>query len=467
MADQNNSDNEASASDEAQEPPTEPPTDAVDEAPAKVESPPQAPSRGPHRLRGGLILGASLTACFLMMASSSQIPRGPLWGFLVMLGGAFGLLDFLGLLTMSAPNAIPVVATGLGAKDGEFKFFAPLYTVPAALIIAVFGGYMLGFDLLPAVILAALLTLAPSALRRPGLAVFVIIGLIYLPLAGTFSLWDPWETHYGEVAREMLARDDWISLWWAQENWFWSKPILIFWSDAFAMGALGIDYLPDSQLKHAEWALRLPVIAMAMTALIAVYNAVGRNFGKRAGLLSALVLGTMPHFFFLAHQAITDMPFVSNMTTAISLLILALTVDPEREVRTYQVGKLVLSGRHAVITLIFMVVGPQALYLASRNVSFTDGFQFAWHGDRFMYGSAGNNGIPGNSPVRDVVPYVSDVPLVGALVLLGIALVVVAGLAWWLRGRKAGLVTLGSGVGALAVVVGLVRARRASASSST
>ncbi|RLB56094.1 MAG: hypothetical protein DRJ42_04335 [Deltaproteobacteria bacterium] len=463
MADENNSDNEPEAPEEAQEPADqaqEPPGDHVEESTAEATSTPEPPPTGPYRLRGGLILGASLTACFLMMASSSQIPRGPLWGFLVMLGGAFGLLDFLGLLTMSAPNAIPVAATGLGAKDGEFKFFAPLYTVPAALIIAVFGGYILGFDLLPAVILAALLTLAPSALRRPGLAVFVIIGLIYLPLAGTFSLWDPWETHYGEVAREMLARDDWISLWWAQENWFWSKPILIFWSDAFTMGALGIDYLPDSQLLHAEWALRLPIIGMAMTALIAVYNAVGRNFGKRAGLLAALVLGTMPHFFFLAHQAITDMPFVSNMTTAISLLILALTVDPEREVRTYKVGKLVLSGRHAVITLIFMVVGPQALYLASRNVSFTDGFQFAWHGDRFMYGSAGNSSvplIPGNAAARDVVPYVSDVSVFFALQFLGAILVAATCLAWWLRGRKAGLVTLGGGAGALAVVVGLVR----------
>ena len=31
---------------------------------------------------------------------------------------------------------------------------------------------------------------------------------LYLPGMGTSSLWDPWETHYGEVAREMLARDD-------------------------------------------------------------------------------------------------------------------------------------------------------------------------------------------------------------------------------------------------------------------
>ena len=31
---------------------------------------------------------------------------------------------------------------------------------------------------------------------------------LYLPGAGSYGLWDPWETHYGEVAREM-----WHELW--------------------------------------------------------------------------------------------------------------------------------------------------------------------------------------------------------------------------------------------------------------
>ena len=161
-------------------------------------------------------------------------------------------------------------------KEGEPIWAAPIVTAPAAAVILLGGAFIFGWALLPFVIVAALLTLGLSAFRRPGLAVFVIIGLIYIPLAGTFSLWDPWETHYGEVAREILARDDWISLWWCQENWFWSKPILIFWSDALSMGALGIDFSPDSQMFHSEWALRLPIITMAMTALLAVYQAMSR-----------------------------------------------------------------------------------------------------------------------------------------------------------------------------------------------
>jgi 4-amino-4-deoxy-L-arabinose transferase-like glycosyltransferase len=39
------------------------------------------------------------------------------------------------------------------------------------------------------------------------------------------GLIDPWETHYAEVARELWARDDWLSPFWAHEGFFFSKPI--------------------------------------------------------------------------------------------------------------------------------------------------------------------------------------------------------------------------------------------------
>lgn len=48
--------------------------------------------------------------------------------------------------------------------------------------------------------------------RRHGFWVLAIGATLYLPALGVFSVWDPWETHYGEVAREILARNDWISL---------------------------------------------------------------------------------------------------------------------------------------------------------------------------------------------------------------------------------------------------------------
>ena len=101
--------------------------------------------------------------------------------------------------------------------------------------------------------------------KRHGFWVVVATSLLYLPMLGSKSLTDPWETHYGEVAREMLARNDWISLWWAQEGWFWSKPVLDFWMQALAMSFFGVRWQPGAMLAAAPtahavagWAVRCP-----------------------------------------------------------------------------------------------------------------------------------------------------------------------------------------------------------------
>ena len=69
--------------------------------------------------------------------------------------------------------------------------------------------------------------------RQMALFVIVFGLLLYLPFAGTYGLWDPWETHYSEVARQMTKRGDFISLWWPGSprdvDVFWSKPVLSFW----------------------------------------------------------------------------------------------------------------------------------------------------------------------------------------------------------------------------------------------
>src|SRR5688500_18737330 len=69
-----------------------------------------------------------------------------------------------------------------------------------------------------------------------GQAALVVIAiglLLYIPFAGSYGLWDPWETHYSEVARQMTERGDFISTWWPgsprDQAEFWSKPVLTFW----------------------------------------------------------------------------------------------------------------------------------------------------------------------------------------------------------------------------------------------
>ena len=162
----------------------------------------------------------------------------------------------------------------------------------------------------------------------------ILFGLVlYIPFAGSYGLWDPWETHYGEVARQMTHRGDYISLWWPgsprDADVFWSKPVLSFWLMSLAMHVAGIG-LPghpagEMALGHrAEWAARLPFCLTGVLGIYAVYLMTARFVSRRAGLLAAVVVATAPMYSLVARQAMTDMAFVGPMAMALALGALAL-----------------------------------------------------------------------------------------------------------------------------------------------
>ena len=100
--------------------------------------------------------------------------------------------------------------------------------------------------------------------------------LLYVPFAGTYGLFDPWETHYGEVARQMTVRGDYISLWWPgaplDADHFWSKPVLSFWLMSLFMRLFGIGGArwrrgSSRWARRAEWAARLPFCLMGVLGL--------------------------------------------------------------------------------------------------------------------------------------------------------------------------------------------------------
>ncbi|HMF44509.1 MAG TPA: glycosyltransferase family 39 protein [Polyangia bacterium] len=166
-------------------------------------------------------------------------------------------------------------------------------------------------------------------------SVAVIVGglLLYIPLAGTYGLWDPWETHYSEVARQMTHRGDFISLWWPgsprDPDVFWSKPVLSFWLMSIGMHVAGIG-LPSGSpgemaIGHAaEWATRVPFCLMGVLGVYAVYLVTARFVSRRAGVLAAIVCATAPMYSLVARQAMTDMAFVGPMAMALALGALAL-----------------------------------------------------------------------------------------------------------------------------------------------
>jgi 4-amino-4-deoxy-L-arabinose transferase-like glycosyltransferase len=169
--------------------------------------------------------------------------------------------------------------------------------------------------------------------RQLALLVILFGLLLYVPFAGSYGLWDPWETHYAEVARQMTHRGDFISLWWPgsprDPEVFWSKPALSFWLMSIAMrvAGLGLPGNPAGEMAlghRAEWAARLPFCLTGVLGIYAVYLVTARFVSRRAGVLAAIVLATAPMYSLVARQAMTDMAFVGPMAMALALGALAL-----------------------------------------------------------------------------------------------------------------------------------------------
>jgi 4-amino-4-deoxy-L-arabinose transferase-like glycosyltransferase len=175
--------------------------------------------------------------------------------------------------------------------------------------------------------------------RQQTLALMGLCVLLYVPLAGHYGLWDPWETHYGEIARQMAQRNDWISLWWpcspVDRAEVFHKPVLHFWLMALSMKAFGLEWAgaAPSQMVDgwwAEWACRLPNLLLSILAIVAIFKFARRLAGGRVAWLAAAILATSSQWVLVTRQAMTDMPFVVPMTVALAWAGLALLTPDEK-----------------------------------------------------------------------------------------------------------------------------------------
>jgi 4-amino-4-deoxy-L-arabinose transferase-like glycosyltransferase len=197
----------------------------------------------------------------------------------------------------------------------------------------------------------------PLETRRPLGLELVLVALIALavlaPGITRYSLVDPWETHYGEVARVMRLRHDLVHLDWPGTNasadpdeGFRSKPVLTFWlmaagmavTDVASNGGYSGELVSSSRTMAA---IRLPMIGCAVIGLVLVWWMLARLVSRRVAWLSVLVIGTTPFFCLIARQGIPDMPLCMTVMGAMALLVMALE-DGDRAIepraRTWVLG---------------------------------------------------------------------------------------------------------------------------------
>ncbi|MFP2963924.1 ArnT family glycosyltransferase, partial [Myxococcus sp. 1LA] len=145
--------------------------------------------------------------------------------------------------------------------------------------------------------------------------------LLFLPYLGAVGLWDCWETHYGEVARMMIVRQDYVYPFW-EGSWFFSKPPLTMWMQALGMNAVGAVNPTGMLGLYTEWGMRMPFALLSITAVALLSLAVARVVSRRAGLATGFVLATMPLYFLLTRQTVTDTPFVTTFICAMACALI-------------------------------------------------------------------------------------------------------------------------------------------------
>ncbi|MBX9876860.1 MAG: glycosyltransferase family 39 protein [Candidatus Obscuribacterales bacterium] len=135
----------------------------------------------------------------------------------------------------------------------------------------------------------------------------------FLPLLGSFGIFDPSDGWYSEGAREMLELGDYLTPHLNYKPWL-EKPILVYWLIIGSYKLFGV----------SEFAARFPS-ALCGTLLVLGTFVFSRQFvSQRAAFLAAITLLSSPLFLVVGHFALTDMPLALLVSASAALLFSAL-----------------------------------------------------------------------------------------------------------------------------------------------
>lgn len=130
---------------------------------------------------------------------------------------------------------------------------------------------------------------APVTSGLPSIAYAVAIVALTLPLLllaqRGVGFWEPWETSWAQMAREMAEGGSWLHP--TVEGKFVARPLLPMWLIAagFRLG------------DGAEWAMRLPFALCATGTGLALFAWLRRPFGDLRAMLAGLAAVTSPMLF--------------------------------------------------------------------------------------------------------------------------------------------------------------------------
>jgi len=145
--------------------------------------------------------------------------------------------------------------------------------------------------------------------RVPPLGWVLLVGAaLLLPRLGSFGFWEPWEARLADTSGTGVPP---------------------------AVAAL---LAAGGRMGGGEAAARILFALTGLASVLAVYWVGNGLFGKRAGMLAAAALVSMPLFAFQARQLISDMPLVLGLALSLGVVRYAWAGWGERRVRDLVVG---------------------------------------------------------------------------------------------------------------------------------
>lgn len=147
--------------------------------------------------------------------------------------------------------------------------------------------------------------------------IFLLWAVIYIPGLFRPALLDDTDAIHAEVAREMVARGDWVTPY-VDGLRYLEKPPALFWAEAASFKLFGV----------AEWTARLPVALAVLATVLATFSLGRQLFGSRAGFFSALVLVTAFGPFMVTRVLIPDPLMPLWLTLSFDYFLQALEEQP-------------------------------------------------------------------------------------------------------------------------------------------
>jgi len=160
--------------------------------------------------------------------------------------------------------------------------------------------------------------------RADVLVLLIFFGAALFQSLGKFPLIEPDEGRYAEIPREMLERNDFLT---PRLNYvkYFEKPPLYYWLNCISFSLFG----------QNEFAARFFSALSALLGIILTYQIGRAIFGRREGLLAAMVLGTSMGYLVQGRLNTTDMALSLFMTASLGFFLLALRQDAHRRTLSF------------------------------------------------------------------------------------------------------------------------------------